>query len=146
MQPISNTYAIPRHGYRLEPDNLDGEAYVKHVNGEAITYTFSFSAICAATSLLEKRLKNALVPMSNRVGFTAVISSGGPLKKRRGRWTLTGYGTTAHLRRYKDGWRLMKAERVTVYGGQPPKCKIAVSARDFEAIRDRAVALFTVQS
>jgi len=138
--------AVPRHGFRLDTENEACEAYMRQVNGRADTYTFDFFDILILGSDLEKQLEGACIPSSHRPGITAIVRSAGPHKSRNtAHWSARGEGTEAHFRRYTDGWRLMEAKRLPVFGGQTRQWRIAINHREYTAIQRRAVAQFVVQ-
>src|SRR3546814_16781784 len=85
-------------------------------------------------------LDGAGIATSKRSGITAVARSAGPDRSRKtARWTPQAIGTVAHLRRSDGGWRLMKADRVTVYAGQAEKHKIAINHSEYVPIPERAL-------
>ncbi|MGO6676425.1 hypothetical protein GFL58_30890 [Rhizobium leguminosarum bv. viciae] len=146
MTVVNSKIPIPHHGFRLDAENEACEAYMRQVNGRADTYTFDFFDILLLGDDLEKQLEEACISSSHRPGITAVVHSAGPHKSRNtARWAARGEGTEAHFRRYKDGWRLMEAKRIPVFGGQTRQCRIAISRRDYTAIQRRAVSQFIVQ-
>lgn len=136
---------LPRHGHQL--DDADGKcaAFLKQVNGKAEKYAYDLSDLRRVAMDLERTLDGAGVPKSKRPGITAVVRSAGPDRSRKtASWTPQGMGTVAHLRRYDSGWRLMMADRVTVYAGQAEHRKIAIQRSEYEAIRERSVSGFEV--
>lgn len=137
--------APPKHGFKLDSCDDELDTYVAQVNGRADRYTLSLSDIVMVGDGLERALDDAGVPLIRRPGTTAVVRSAGPDKSRNTRqWSARGEGTEAHFRRYADGWRLMSAKRITVFGGQKQYCRISIDRRDYLAIQSRAVARFDV--
>lgn len=135
----------PRHGFRLDADGDGCANYLKQANGRAEKYAYDVSDLLRVASNLEKELDDAGIAQSNRSGIIAVVRSAGPDRSRKtARWTPQAIGTVAHLRRYVGGWRLMKADRVTVYAGQAEKHKIAIQHGEYAAIQVRAVSNFEV--
>lgn len=145
MGKTSSQLTPPKFGFRLDVETNDLDEYMRQVNGRADTYVFNAVDIELLGSDLEKQLDDARVPVTRRVGVTAVVRSAGPHKSKNTRqWSARGEGTEAHFRRYSEGWRLVQAKRVQVFGGQRQQCSISIALRDYEAIRDRAVAQFRV--
>lgn len=135
----------PRHGFRLEAESDECANYLKQVNGKAEKYTYDVRDMRRVASTLEAELDGAGIAQSNRVGVTAVACGAGPDRSRKtAQWTPQAIGTVAHLRRYQGGWRLMKADRATVYAGQAEKHKIAIHRSEYTAIQVRAVSNFEV--
>ena len=135
----------PRHGFRLDVDFDGCASYLKQVNGRAEKYAFDASDLRRVALALETELDTAGIAPSNRPGVTVVVRSAGPDRSRKSaRWTPQAIGTVAHLRRYDGGWRLMKADRVTVYAGQAEKHRISIRRREYLAIQARAVSNFEV--
>lgn len=137
--------AAPKHGFRLDAENNALEAYMRQVNGRADTYVFSSMDIELLGHGLERQLDEACIPSSRRVGVTAVVRSAGPHKSRNSRhWSARGEGTEAHFRRYSEGWRLMHAKRVPVFGGQEQQCRVSIRRQDYDSLQRRAVAQFEI--
>lgn len=135
----------PKHGFRLDTENADLEAYMRQVNGRADTYVFNAVDIDLLGYDLEKQLDDACIPSCRKLGITAVVRSAGPHKSRNTRqWSARGEGTEAHFRRYSEGWRLMHAKRVPVFGGQEQQCRVSIHRQDYDALQRRAVAQFTI--
>lgn len=136
----------PRHGFQLDAEGDGCANYLKQTNGRAKKYAYDVSDLRRIASNFEDELDSAGVAQSNRAGITAVVRSAGPDRSRKtARWTPQGIGTIAYLRRYGGGWRLMRADRVTVYAGQQTeKHKIAVHRSEYAAIQERAVSNFEV--
>jgi hypothetical protein len=143
MTMIKETISLPRHGLQL--DDADGQcaAYLKQINGKAEKYAYQVGDLVRVALGLEEALESAGIARSKRPGITAVVRSSGPDRSRKtASWTPQGMGTVAHLRRYDTGWRLMMADRVTVYAGQAEHRKIVIQRKEYEAIKARAVADF----
>jgi hypothetical protein len=135
----------PHHGFRLDAEGDGCANYLKQVNGKAEKYTYDVRDMRRIASTLEAELDDAGIAQSNRVGITAVARGAGPDRSRKtARWTPQAIGTVAHLRRYDGGWRLMMADRVTVYAGQAQKHKITIHRSEYAAIQERAVSNFEV--
>ncbi|MEY9720705.1 hypothetical protein ABIA22_003195 [Sinorhizobium fredii] len=136
---------LPRPGFRLDAADDGCANYLKQVNGKAEKYAYHLSDLRRVALNLEKALDGAGIATSNRSGITAVARSAGPDRSRKtARWTPQAIGTVAYLRRYDGGWRLMMADRVTVYAGQAEKHKIAIHRSEYAAIQERAVSNFEV--
>ncbi|WP_113447222.1 hypothetical protein [Ciceribacter selenitireducens] len=135
----------PRHGFRLDAEGDGCANYLKQTNGRAEKYAYDVRDLRRIASNLEKELDGAGIAQSNRTGVTAVVRSAGPDRSRKtARWTPQAIGTVVYLRRYDGGWRLMMADRVTVYAGQAEKHKIAIDRSEYAAIQERAVSNFEV--
>lgn len=135
----------PRHGFRLDAEGDGCASYLRQVNGRAEKYAYDLSDLRRIASNLEKKLDGAGIPQSKRTGITAIVRSAGPDRSRKtARWTPQAIGTVAHLRRCDGGWRLMLADRVTVYAGQAEKRKITIHRSEYAAIQERAVSNFEV--
>ena len=136
---------LPRHGFRLDAADDGCADYLKQVNGKAEKYAYHLSDPRRVTLNLEKALDGAGIAKSKCPGITANVRSAGPDRSRKtARWTPQAIGTVAYLRRYDGGWRLMMADRVTVYAGQAEKHKIAIHRSEYAAIQERAVSNFEV--
>lgn len=132
--------SIGKHGIKIS-DKVKMKQLLASVYGRATKWTLSCSDISNAMKNAEKELDIAGVVESRRPGIIANIKSGGPAK-RGSQFSSSVYGTKAVLRRYKEGWRLMQVEKVTVYDGQKFSREFLIDAAEIEAIKNRAVKQF----
>ncbi|WP_273726740.1 hypothetical protein [Brucella gallinifaecis] len=115
------------------------------VNGRATRWIISkVSEVRIATDKAEQQFTNASLPQKDRIGATVIAygdAPDGPAYK---------YGvdsTRIHLRRYADGWRVMRAARISLYpkDSRASKTKVSLSAACIEKIKGIAVCDFALQ-
>lgn len=132
---MKNELKIGKHGIKLsEKDKID--AILAQINGRASKFVANRLDVERAAKKAEARLEAARLPQALRVGCRVDFVSGGPGAKA---YEYAAAGTKVQLGRAREGWRLVDANRTSVYPRQRETLTITVSAKVAEEIKVRSV-------
>lgn len=132
---MKNELKISKHGIKLtEKDKVD--AILAQVNGRASKFVANRLDVERAAKKAEARLDAARLPQALRVGCRVDFVSGGPGAKA---YEYAAAGTRVQIVRAREGWRLVDANRTSVYPRQREKLTITVSAEVAEEIKERSI-------
>lgn len=120
---------------RIDPKHVND--YLDTINGKSIAHTVRyFSDVLYVADRAEKRLEESGVPVKHRIGVAVTYRPAFGLPKKYKHHVTT---TRLHLRRVKDGWRLMDAEKVETWPQSPESFIIHIGNEARDIIVKRAL-------
>lgn len=124
------TKKITTRDYLLTSEEIRAmlDEHLNEVNGRARTHTLRASSLIALAAHVERTLVNAGVTAKNRIGTRVSFRPAGPgsAYARRGYFVMT---TAVGMRRVRDGWRLISADKVEIWATNAESLRIEISER-----------------
>lgn len=132
---MSQAIAISKKGIKIT-DKEAAQAHIDAVNGKATTHTADYYEAVSATEAAEAMLDAKGIPQSRRAGAEFEYMSAPPSAKK---YRAAALCSSFRFRRYAEGWRLMKAEKIARYPGQPVSRVLILSADEIEKMKTRVL-------
>ena len=111
--------------------------FIKAVNGKAVQHTIPPREVIDLARTAEKALEKKGIAVSRRTGCEYEFTSAAPKAKS---YKYAAVCTTVRFRRFREGWRIMSAERIKRFPGGESIEQVFISPTLIDHIKAMAVA------
>jgi len=132
--------AIKKNGIKITDQEALAD-YINSVNDRATAHTANVWTAISVADEAEQMLDQKGIAKKHKVGTVAHYTSSVPTAKK---YKYAAICSRFFLKRFPEGWRLMKAEKVGLYPGTPRDLTLIVSQAVADKIRRDAMAGFHV--